>query len=30
MESDHQKHRWFCYWCHAYEHAGGKPVPSKN
>lgn len=30
MESDIQKHRWFCYFCHSYEHAGKKPCPPKN
>lgn len=30
FESEVQKHRWFCYWCHKWEHDGGNPVPAKQ
>lgn len=30
MESDVQRHLWGCFWCHQWQHQGGKPVPAKS
>jgi len=30
MENEAQRHRWACYWCHSWEHSGGKVVRAKT